>query len=213
MDLRRVIVIAASLLPAAAAPASAQSPWPQPAQQQTQAPWPQQPAQPAQAPWPQQPQAGQTQAAQPPGQDPWSRPPQQQAGEPPCFKEFTVLRTDAQKKAGAIQAASARDPKPTAKEACGLFNSFAAAESKMVKYAVSHADECRIPPQVIDAMKQAHGKTNGIRANVCRVAAAPPPRPAGPSLSDALGAPVPNSSNIKSGRGTFDTLTGSPLGR
>jgi hypothetical protein len=42
--------------------------------------------------------------------------------------------------------------------------------------------------------------------------AAQPQRPAGPSLSDALGGPIPDSSNIKTGRGTFDTLTGTPLG-
>jgi hypothetical protein len=32
-------------------------------------------------------------------------------------------------------------------------------------------------------------------------------------LSDALSSPVPDSNNIKTGRGTFDTLTGSPLGK
>jgi hypothetical protein len=30
-------------------------------------------------------------------------------------------------------------------------------------------------------------------------------------LSDALSGPVPDSNNIKTGRGTFDTLTGNPL--
>jgi hypothetical protein len=49
------------------------------------------------------------------------------------------------------------------------------------------------------------------RTNVCLMAAQPQ-RPAGPSLSDALGAPITDSSNIKTGRGTFDTLTGTPLG-
>jgi len=51
-----------------------------------------------------------------------------------------------------------------------------------------------------------------IRGKVCQAAAAGPPRPAGPSLSDALSAPITDSKNIKSGGGTFDTLTGSPLG-
>jgi hypothetical protein len=45
------------------------------------------------------------------------------------------------------------------------------------------------------------------------MAEAPPPRPAGPSLSDALTSPVPDANNIKTGRGTFDTLTGSPIGK
>ena len=46
--------------------------------------------------------------------------------------------------------------------------------------------------------------------------AAPPPRRRarrGPSLSDVLGgSAVPDANNIKTGRGTFDTLTGTPLG-
>jgi hypothetical protein len=175
MNLRRAMIIAACLLPAAAAPAAAQAPWPQ----------------------------------QTPVQSPWMQP--QQPAEPPCFKEFVKLRSEAQKRAGAIQAASARQPKPTAREACSLFNSFSAAEAKMVKYAVANATECRIPPEILDGMKKAHLKTTEIRTNVCRAAAAPAP-PAGPSLSDALSAPVPNSNNIKTGRGTFDTLTGTPLG-
>ena len=54
-------------------------------------------------------------------------------------------------------------------------------------------------------------KVAEIRTKVCQVAAAPQ-RQQGPSLSDALSAPVPDSNNIKTGRGTYDTLTGSPLG-
>ena len=110
MNLRRAMIIAACLLPVAAAPAAAQAPWPQ----------------------------------QTPVQSPWTQP--QQPAEPPCFEEFVKLRSEAQKRAGAIQAASARQPKPTAREACSLFNSFSAAEAKMIKYAVANATECRIPP-------------------------------------------------------------------
>ena len=62
-------------------------------------------------------------------------------------------------------------------------------------------------------MKQSRAKSDDIRNRVCQAAAAGPPRPAAPSLSDALNAPVPDSNNIKTGRGTFDTLTGSPLSR
>ena len=60
-------------------------------------------------------------------------------------------------------------------------------------------------------LKKGHAKTADIRTKVCQAAAAPP-QPAAPSLSDALTAPVPDSNNIKTGRGTFDTLTGTPLG-
>ncbi|MBI1202155.1 MAG: hypothetical protein GC182_06550 [Rhodopseudomonas sp.] len=209
MNFRQAIVFAACLLPTAAAPALAQAPWPQPqAQQPAQAPWP---APQQQAPqggaWPQ-PQAQPQQA--PPGAWPQA---QQPAQPPECFKKFVVLRDEAQKRAGAIQAATANKRKPSPKEACGLFNSFSAAEAKMVKYAEVHQADCSIPPQIVKGMKEQHTKTNAIRANICRVAAAGPPRPAGPSLSDALSAPIPDSNNIKTGRGTFDTLSGSPLGK
>ena len=129
--------------------------------------------------------------------------------EPPCVQDFMKLRDDAGKKAAAIRTASAR--KAPAQEACGLFNAFSAAEAKMMKYAEDNAVWCGIPPQVITGIKQQHAKTVEIRAKVCQAAAAPP-RPAGPNLSDALSAPITDSKNIKTGRGTFDTLTGTPLG-
>jgi hypothetical protein len=135
-------------------------------------------------------------------------PPQQQ--EPPCVKEFGKLRDEAAKKAQAIRAAGERHAPP--QEACGLFNAFSAAEAKMIKYAVDNMVWCSIPQQVIDNIKQQHGKTLGFRTKICQAAAAPP-RPVGPSLSDALTAPITDSNNIKTGRGTFDTLTGTPLGK
>jgi hypothetical protein len=130
--------------------------------------------------------------------------------EPPCIKDFARLRDDAAKKAQAIRAAN--EHKVDAKVACHLFTAFSAAEEKLIKYADANAAWCGIPEQIVKSMKQAHGRTNAIRTKVCQVAAAPP-RPRGPSLSDTLGAPAPDVNNIKTGRGgTFDTLTGSPLG-
>jgi hypothetical protein len=126
------------------------------------------------------------------------------------MKQIVKLREDAQKKASAIQQASKNRVPP--KEACNLFNVFYAAEARLIKYASANISTCGIPPQAVEGMKAQHAKTNTIRTNVCRVAAAPP-RPTGPSLSDALSAPIPDSNNIKTGRGTFDTLTGSPLGK
>lgn len=132
------------------------------------------------------------------------------AQEPPCFKEFVALRTEAQTRAKAIQDANARRPSP--REACQLFNAFSAAEAKLIKFAADNVTWCGIPAKVVETMKTAHARTNAMKAKVCSVAAAPP-RPAGPSLSDALNAPVPSASNIKTGRGTYDTLTGTPLGK
>jgi hypothetical protein len=134
------------------------------------------------------------------------QPPQQEA---PCIKDFTKLREDAAKKASAIRAASERHA--DAREACKLLSAFSAAEAKMVKYTNDNAVWCGIPPNVIASIKQAHVKTVEMRTKVCRVAAAPP-RPVGPSLSDTLTAPVTDSNNIRTGGGTFDTLTGTPLG-
>lgn len=143
----------------------------------------------------------------PAGASPWNAAPQQ---EPPCVAEFGKLRDEAQKKAGSIRAASERKADP--KTACGLFNSFSAAEDKLVKYAAANAAACGIPPEVITNLKQQHAKTVQIQSRVCQ-AAANPPRPAGPSLSDVLGgSAVPDANNIRTGRGTYDTLTGTPLG-
>jgi len=132
------------------------------------------------------------------------------AQQPPCMNDFVKLRDDASKKANAIQRAQKHRVSP--KEACHLFNVFSAAEQKLIKFAEKNATWCGIPPEIIQGMKKGHARTTEIRTKVCRVAAAPP-RPRGPSLSDTLGAPIPDSNNIKTGRGgTFDTLTGSPIG-
>jgi len=140
-------------------------------------------------------------------QSPFGAPPQQQ--EPPCVQGFLKLRDAAEAKAQAVAAAQQR--KGSLSEACKLLTAFAAAEEKMVKYAKENANWCGIPPQVIQQISLSHEKSKEVRARVCQ-AAANPQRPAGPSLSDALGSGIPNANNIKSG-GTFDTLTGSPIGK
>jgi hypothetical protein len=190
MDLRWATRIAACMLAVAAGPAAAQAPWPtqQPSQQAAPAQWG--------AP-PQQPQAGPS---------PWSQPQQP----PPCVQAFFKLRDEAAKRAGVIRVASEKHS-ATAQQACAMFNAFAAAEAKMIKYAVDNATSCGIPQEVAVNLKKSHSKTLEIRTRVCQAAAAPP-RPPGPTLSDALNAPITDSKNIKTGRGTFDTLTGNPLG-
>ena len=61
-------------------------------------------------------------------------------------------------------------------------------------------------------MKKAHAQAGEIRTKVCAAAESVQLAPRPPSLSDALGGPIPDANNIKTGRGTFDTLTGTPLG-
>jgi hypothetical protein len=137
------------------------------------------------------------------------QPQPQQQEEPPCIKEFMKLRNDTEKKGAAIRAASEHKASP--QEACKLFTVFTAAEAKLIKYAADNAAWCGIPPQAVQQMKQGHAKATEMRTKICRVAAAPAV-PQGPSLSDALGTSTPDADNIKTGRGTFDTLTGTPLG-
>jgi hypothetical protein len=198
MNLRRALFIAVMVAPWATA-AAAQTPFP-PAQEtpfppagQTPFPEPQQQFQPA------------------PQQQFQPAPQPQQQQEPPCMAEFVKLRDDAGSKARKIEAATKQKQRPSAQVACGLFNSYAAAEIKMIKYAEKNKGWCGIPDDFISQMKQAHARTDETRDRICQVAAAPP-RPAGPSLSEALGATAPTAGNIKTGHGTFDTLTGTPLG-
>jgi hypothetical protein len=137
------------------------------------------------------------------------QPPAAQQQEPPCVQEFFKLREDAEKKGLAIKAANTRKASP--QEACQLFGAFIASQAKMLKYANDNTVWCGIPPQVVENLKQSIAKISEVRTRVCQAAAAP--QATGPSLSDALSSPVPDSKNIKTGRGTFDTLTGSPLGK
>ncbi len=93
-----------------------------------------------------------------------------------------------------------------------MFSAFSAAEMKMVKYATDNAVSCHIPPEILVNLKKNHARTTEIRTRACEAAAAPP-RTSGPTLSDALNAPIVDSKDIKAGGGTFDTLSGTPLGK
>ncbi len=133
-----------------------------------------------------------------------------QQQEPPCFKDFVKLRTEAEKKRGAIEQAGKKKVGPAV--ACRLFNEYSASEVKLIKFVSANADKCGMPKDLLENLNKGHAQTTQIRTRVCEIAAAPP-KPAGPTLSDALSAPVPDSSNVKRGHGTFDTLSGSPLKR
>ena len=136
--------------------------------------------------------------------------PQAQPQEPPCMKDFIPLRDDTEKKASAVRAASKR--KATPQEACGLFNALLAAQDKLTKFVEANGTWCGIPPPVVKQIKDSQVHANAIRVKVCEIAAHPP-APAGPSLGDALGmGRIADPSNVKRGGGTFDTLTGTPLG-
>jgi hypothetical protein len=136
-------------------------------------------------------------------------PPQARPQEPPCFKEFSALRDEAQGKAKLVLAANKRKAPP--QEACKLLNGLIASENKLVKYVEANSTWCGIPQEVVTNMKKQHAGTSQVRDRICEFASRPA-APAGPSLSDALGTSrLPDSSNISGGRGgTFDTMTGTP---
>jgi hypothetical protein len=120
--------------------------------------------------------------------------------------QFPPIQEQAQKDGGAIQAASER--KAAREEICALFNRFVVSEAKMVRFLETHRTTCGVPPDAIKHVRGQHAKSQQIRKQVCSAGPA-----AGPSLSDALGGPALPDEAPKPGRGTFDTLTGSPLAR
>jgi len=121
---------------------------------------------------------------------------------------FPTIREDVEKGAAGIRAAG--DRKATREEVCPLFKAFATKEAKLVKFLETNQKLCGVPSNIITQVKQNHSKTIQIRNTVCSAA----PAAAGPTLSDALGGPIiADDTSVKTGRGTFDTLTGNALQR
>jgi hypothetical protein len=118
------------------------------------------------------------------------------------------LAAEAQKRSALVGAAI--KAKGDRKELCTLMTNFITAESKVVKFLQDNKVYCHIPDQVTIASKSNHEKALKFRTAACEEG----PRPKTPTLSDAIKAPsVDSSKNTNTGRGTFDTLTGNPLGR
>jgi hypothetical protein len=135
-----------------------------------------------------------------------------QQGPPPACQQLLGFRDETQKHGQALAAASKKKAPPD--EVCKLFKVFLTSETKFVKGLEEQSQTCGVPADVIKQVKAAHGKAMETAKRVCD-AAAQGGRPAGPTLSDALGATpiVPDTSAASRGQGTFDTLTGTPLAR
>jgi hypothetical protein len=164
-------------------------------------------------------------APPPPGQQgvfPGAPPPGQQAGPasapggfgpPPqamaaVCNNFVKLKDEAEKKALVMQSIGKNHG--DRKSMCDAVTHFTAAETVVVKFLVDNKTTCNVPDQAIAAAKTNHDHTVKFRDTIC--AEAPQPKP--PTLSDALGAPMLDTAkNTKTGRGTFDTLTGNPLAK
>jgi len=120
----------------------------------------------------------------------------------------------AEKRAGMIKAAA--DRKASRTEVCELFKNFAVAEAKVIKFVTDNQVACHIPQEAVSQMKANHDRTMKTKDRICTAGlggpgtAGPPP----PRLSDELGVRgFADPTTTSSGRGTFDTLTGNPLGR
>jgi hypothetical protein len=144
------------------------------------------------------------------GGSPFGGPPA--SGPPPACQQLLVIRDETQKSAAAIAAANKRHA--TAADACKLFKAFLANESKMMQSMTQNTVACGIPPEAIKQVREGHEKATGIGKQICDAAERGPVF-AGPSLSDALGSntTVPDGTSTKSGRSTFDTITGNALAK
>ncbi|HEX4043379.1 MAG TPA: hypothetical protein VHY10_16900 [Xanthobacteraceae bacterium] len=133
----------------------------------------------------------------------------QQMGAPAQCGRFGPLNTATQAKANAVQAAM--KAKADRKDICRLMTAFVASEGSIVKFLIDNQTWCNIPAPVVAAAKTSHEKSVKFREVVCTEA----PEAKAPTLSDAIKTtPVDSGSNTKTGPGgTFDTLTGNPLGR
>jgi hypothetical protein len=204
--------------------ALAQSPWPA-SPQQSAAPAAQgSPGQgaPAQsAPWPSaSPPAAQGAPAQ---SAPWPGSSPQQSGFPsgqqnsvfgapqgqPAAQcaNFPKLRDDAAQKANLVQEIGKKHGDRAAM--CTAVTRFFEAEQKVVKFLEDNKTACGVPNEAVQQAKVIHGNTQKFKDTVC----AEGPKPKIPTLSDAITTtPVDTPKNTKTGPGTFNTLTGNPLG-
>ena len=124
--------------------------------------------------------------------------------------DFIKLREDAQQKGMAIGVAEKR--KADRKEVCGLVQRYATAEGAALKFLVDNKTSCGVPDQAITSAKTSHETTLKFRTMVC--SEQPQAKPKVPTLSEAIAPPsVDTAKNTKTGIGTFDTLTGNPLGK
>jgi hypothetical protein len=124
--------------------------------------------------------------------------------------DFQALAAEAQKRGSAVGAAI--KAKVDRKQICTLMTTFVAAEGNALKFLESNKVWCGVPDQVITVSKTNHERSLKFRTDACSEDG---PHPKAPSLSDAIKEPggVDTAKNTKTGRGTFDTLTGNPLAK
>ena len=148
-----------------ASAAAAQAPWPaQQPQQQQQAPWPGQQQPQGQAAWPSSPAQASQQGGAWPDQHAAAAPPPMMGapgmssmggggggGAPPCFTEFTKLRTEVEKRGAAAKAANER--KASREEFCKVITALFVAAGKWAKFTEKEAKGCGIPGDAVTQIK------------------------------------------------------------
>ncbi|MGJ4941695.1 hypothetical protein ACQR1W_14065 [Bradyrhizobium sp. HKCCYLS1011] len=82
-----------------------------------------------------------------------------------CLKEFTPLRDETLLRGRLIKAAGERHA-PNA-EACRLVHDYELAQSKMIDFAMAHAETCGIPAKITDQLKAGHESTVALMKKVC----------------------------------------------
>jgi hypothetical protein len=123
--------------------------------------------------------------------------------------QFPQLSAEAKKKADAVQVAM--NAKVDRKQVCALMTTFVAAETNVIKFLEDNRTTCGVPDQAIIISKTNHEKSVKFKTMACNNDG---PQQKAPTLSDAIKTPsVDSATNTKTGRGTFDTLTGNPLSR
>src|SRR5262249_49826315 len=104
----------------------------------------------------------------------------------------------------ALQAAGEKKAPPD--ELFRVFEAFLAADGKMVKGLQENSATCGVPSDLLKQVKEGHGKATEVSKKDCD-AAAQGPRPATPSLADALGAtPTVPDASAASKKGASTTL-------
>ena len=133
---------------------------------------------------------------------------------PPCMEEFTKLQAETDKRAKAAKAAGQR--KAPREEMCKVLQAFEGAIGKWAKYVKDNSASCGIPPKIGQQLATGHMNIANNAKAVCSGQGVAGGAPRAPTLSDALGTtqmPTPEPNRPSVATGTFDTLTGTPLGR
>jgi hypothetical protein len=128
---------------------------------------------------------------------------------PPCVTEFSKMREDVQKKG--IAAKQASEKHVTREELCKLITVYSSAEGQWLKFTEKGVSACGIPVEIVNQLKQVHGRTEMAREKICAAGPATASM-APPSLSEALGTSRPTLETKRAaGSSMFDTLTGNPI--